>query len=385
VSPADPFALGIVQWELTRRCDLSCGLCFLGEHRAGHDELSTGQALDLIEQCAELDVKQIHLFGGEAYLRSDFLQIVRAIADRGIRLTFTTGGYRFPVEDVVQAAGDLISLFVFSIDGLESVHDMLRGRAGSFAAVMRSLEKALHYGIDCGVSTQLNRRTLGNLGSLAQLLFLLELRLWHIQLTEPFGRAATKLDDLLQPYELPRAFDVLCGIKQKSRRYSVVVKPGNNIGYFTGRTLKLRQDLGPFGGCRQGLAYLAVQSDGIVKGCAGCARGIGTKVRNIKNTTLAEIWSEADVFAWTRYPERNLPWGFCAECPYRDPCRGGCVQTSQALFGRPGNNPYCDYRVSCLAEEGRRERIVAAGAGAESPFRVIEEPMPVVEAKCRSG
>ena len=66
---------------------------------------------------------------------------------------------------------------------------------------------------------------------------------------------------------------------------------------------------------------------------------------------------------------------------------GGCSFTAHALFGRPGNNPYCHYRartLACprlrgynpychyrartLAAEGKRERLVPTTAAEGKPF-----------------
>lgn len=36
----------------------------------------------------------------------------------------------------------------------------------------------------------------------------------------------------------------------------------------------------------------------------------------------------------------------------------GCTWTAHSLFGRPGNNPYCQHRALDLRSQGLRERIV---------------------------
>ncbi len=47
---------------------------------------------------------------------------------------------------------------------------------------------------------------------------------------------------------------------------------------------------------------------------------------------------------------------------------GGCTFTAHAVFGRPGNNPYCHYRARTLASAGRRERLVPKTAAPGTPF-----------------
>src|SRR5579863_9731448 len=54
-------------WEITLRCDLACKHCGSRAGRAREGELTTGEALDLVRQMAELGVKEVTLIGGEAY------------------------------------------------------------------------------------------------------------------------------------------------------------------------------------------------------------------------------------------------------------------------------------------------------------------------------
>src|ERR1700688_256773 len=55
-------------WEITLACDLACRHCGSRAGRGRPDELTTAVALDLIDQMARLDVKEVTLIGGEAYL-----------------------------------------------------------------------------------------------------------------------------------------------------------------------------------------------------------------------------------------------------------------------------------------------------------------------------
>src|SRR6202046_3581600 len=81
-----------VVWELTMKCDQPCQHC---GSRAGHardDELSTSEILEVAAGLVRLGTREVTLIGGEAYLRTDLVQIVRALTDSGIRVTMQTGG-----------------------------------------------------------------------------------------------------------------------------------------------------------------------------------------------------------------------------------------------------------------------------------------------------
>src|SRR5580700_5827716 len=79
-------------WEVTLACDLACRHCGSRAGKERPDELRTAEALDLIDQMARLGVKEVTLIGGEAYLRDDWLELVRAIRSHGIPVTTTSGG-----------------------------------------------------------------------------------------------------------------------------------------------------------------------------------------------------------------------------------------------------------------------------------------------------
>ncbi len=72
-------------WELTLRCDLACRHCGSRAGRARRDELTSREALDLVIALRDLGVNEVTLIGGEAYLRSDWLDIVAAIHDLDMR------------------------------------------------------------------------------------------------------------------------------------------------------------------------------------------------------------------------------------------------------------------------------------------------------------
>ena len=70
-----------VVWEITLACDLKCLHC---GSRAGHkrtSELSTEECLRVVDSMARLGTREVSLIGGEAYLRKDWTDIVRAIRD----------------------------------------------------------------------------------------------------------------------------------------------------------------------------------------------------------------------------------------------------------------------------------------------------------------
>jgi hypothetical protein len=56
-------------WELTLRCDLACNHRGSRAGRARANELTTAEALNAVDQLADLGVLEVTLFGAEVYLR----------------------------------------------------------------------------------------------------------------------------------------------------------------------------------------------------------------------------------------------------------------------------------------------------------------------------
>nr|PZN23790.1 MAG: hypothetical protein DIU78_13285 [Pseudomonadota bacterium] len=219
-------------WEITLRCDLACRHC---GSRAGHarsEELGTEECLDLVDQMAALGVREVTLIGGEAYLRDDWTEIVRALARHGISVTMTTGGRGIDEQRARAAKEAGIDSVSVSLDGLERTHDRLRGVAGSFRAAVAALGHLRSAGVAVSVNTQINRLSMPELPALLELIGELRAHSWQIQLTVPMGRGADEPDVLLQPYDLLELFPLLGRLKERADALGVRIWPGNNIGFF---------------------------------------------------------------------------------------------------------------------------------------------------------
>ena len=186
-------------WELTLKCDLACGHCGSRAGRARPDELDTAECLDLVTQMAALGVVEVTVIGGEAYLRDDWLTIVRAIRDTGMRASITTGGRGVTAELARAAAQAGIRSSSVSIDGREATHDRLRGVAGAYRSALAAAGHLRAAGIGLGVNTQINRLSMRELPEVLETVIALGARGWQIQLTAAMGRAADDANLLLQP------------------------------------------------------------------------------------------------------------------------------------------------------------------------------------------
>lgn len=360
-----------VVWELTLRCDLACHHCGSRAGRARPDELSTDEALDVVRQLTDLGTREVVLIGGEAYLHDGFLAVARALTEAGIAATLTTGGRGITPELAREMAEAGIQRVSVSIDGLQETHDRMRAWSGSFTAATQALEHCHAAGLRTAANTNVNRLNRADLEGLYAHLKAHHVQAWQIQITTPLGRAADRTAMLLQPWDLLDLMPRIAAIKRRAQAEGVLVLPGNNLGYFGPEEGLLRSPTPDatehWHGCQAGRFVMGIESDGAVKGCPSLQTShyVGGHVRE---RSIREIWTSAPELAFTRTRTVESLWGFCRTCPFAATCMGGCSFTAHALFGRPGNNPYCHFRARQLAKSGQRERLVARDAAPGRPF-----------------
>jgi radical SAM protein with 4Fe4S-binding SPASM domain len=142
--------LRYVSWEITRRCDARCVHCYAG---SGPEvpidgDLSTAEALALIDQLAAAGEMILAFSGGEPLLRPDWCELMGHAVERDLVVTLVTNGSR--VDDEV--AGKLAALGLQSVTvSLDShrpeVHDRIRRLDGLHARALGAIRRLAGLGV----------------------------------------------------------------------------------------------------------------------------------------------------------------------------------------------------------------------------------------------
>jgi Y-X(10)_GDL-associated radical SAM protein len=357
-------------WEITLAWDLKCHHCGSRAGKRRPDELTTDECLDLVRQLARMGTREITLIGGEAYLRRDWLEIVREIRAQGMDCTMQSGGLNLTDERIKAAVDAGLQALGISIDGLRDVHDRLRGVKGSFDAAFKALEAVKKYGIPATVNTQITSLVLPQLRELMNLFIAAGAKSWQVQLTVAMGRAADHPELLLQPYELLELMPLLAELFEEGADQGFLIQPGNNIGYYGPYEAVWRgsgDDRVYWTSCNAGQNTLGIEADGTIKGCPSLSTSKYAG-GNIRDLSFEDIWWTTDELSINRGRTSDELWGFCGGCYYADVCKAGCTWTTSVLFGRAGNNPYCHHRALELSKQGLRERIAQVEQAPGTPF-----------------
>src|ERR1041384_8197107 len=289
-----------VVWELTLACDLKCQHCGSRAGKRRPEELSTAECLDLIQQLARLGARHVTLIGGEAYLRLDWIEIIRAIRDAGMDCTVQTGGLHLSKALITKAVEAGLQGIGVSIDGLADLHDRLRGVKGSFDAAFSVIRQARAKKLSISTNTQITSLIVPQLRKLMRRLIKAGVEHWQLQLTVAMGRAADNPEILLQPYELLEVMPLLADLYKEGVKKGLLIQPSNNIGYF-GPYESLWRGNGDervhWVSSNAGQNTIGIEADGTIKGCPSLPTSPYSG-GNIRGLSLRDIWQSS--------PELNI-------------------------------------------------------------------------------
>lgn len=200
-----------VLWELTDKCNLSCIHCYYNSNRRFDSELTTKQALNIIEQLAKLKVFEVYLTGGEALLRDDWPILIGRLREKNIQVGIITNGTQIDRHVAKKLARFKIKWVQISIDGSSpEVHDKIRGLAGGWQKSIDAISYLRENNVRTHVSfvpTSLNFSDVKNVIALCAKMGLEYFVTDMLVLT---GRAALNFDHVkLNPKEYDEFFSLL--------------------------------------------------------------------------------------------------------------------------------------------------------------------------------
>ena len=154
-------------WSVTGRCNFRCRHCYMDAPDGKLGELSTEEALNLIDQMAACGVLRVDLTGGEPLVRKDFWQLVDRILSHGMVIDqLYTNGWLLDesVLDAFERRGFKPEMDI-SFDGTGGWHDWMRGKPGAEEAALRAMRLCVRRGFPVSAGICVHR---GNVSTLPQ-------------------------------------------------------------------------------------------------------------------------------------------------------------------------------------------------------------------------
>jgi 12,18-didecarboxysiroheme deacetylase len=161
----------VVVWNMTRRCNLKCVHCYArAVDPEGKDEISTEQAKQIIDDLAAYGAPVMLFSGGEPLVRQDLTELAHYAVGKGMRAVISTNGTLITKEKAKELKDVGLSYVGISLDGGEEIHDRFRGVPGAFKKALEGVENCQAEGLKVGLRFTINKRNVGEIPKIFQLL-----------------------------------------------------------------------------------------------------------------------------------------------------------------------------------------------------------------------
>jgi radical SAM protein with 4Fe4S-binding SPASM domain len=330
----------VVFWNVTRRCNLSCRHCYLdaGPNKAGDDELTTQEALGLIDDLSELGIPLLIVSGGEPLARDDIWELLPYARKKGISLALSSNGTLITPEIAGRLKESGVGYVGISLDGADrGTHEYLRNVPGCFDAALAGLSYCRDSGIKTGVRFTATRENLGSVERMIGLSREIGTDRFCVYWLVPSGRGRKMYEEgRLAPEDSRQILESLYRSARETTPDTMeflTVDAPQDIVYLLERlksedpeeyahALKLLDCQGA--GCSAGFRVASIDPAGNVFPCQ-FAQADRFRIGNIRDRRFGLLWNDPanTVLEEFRNKTSNLK-GACGECSYMMICGGGC-------------------------------------------------------------
>jgi len=190
----------LVVWDITRACNLRCRHCYQNAGRPLADELSTSEALELVDELADAGVVALSFSGGEPLMRKDIFDIAARAHDRGMYISCASNGTLITPEVARWMKESGIDYVEISLDGPDAAtHDAFRGVPGAFERACTGVRACVDAGLFTCVAATPTRETCHRVPDLYALSADLGVRRFMCFNFIPTGRGVEIMDHDLEP------------------------------------------------------------------------------------------------------------------------------------------------------------------------------------------
>ncbi len=364
--PISLYAPFLIVWDFTHKCNLQCKHCYSNSGAIREEELTTQQALQVVDQIADAGVTALAFSGGEPLTRSDFFEVAQHAADRGLYISVATNGTLLTKENVQKLKQAGVNYLDISIDGsCAKTHDEFRGVPGAFDKAVAGLKNCIEADLCVCIATTATKNNLEEMPAIIDLAEELGAERFTNFNFVPAGRGKAHYDQDLSPDEREKLMRYLLARMSKGCKTTILTTAPQlaRVGIqcqgagVTGevtmsmahmQTVKVTKKAVPLadfiGGCGAGRLYCSLSPQGDVHPCVFLPMNVG----NLKSGKFQDIWLNAPLF--NAFRNRANLKGACGKCDYKYIC-GGCRARSAAYH----NGDMFDSDPGCIMGKATKE------------------------------
>ncbi|MBF0488515.1 MAG: radical SAM protein [Nitrospirae bacterium] len=303
----------IVSWNVTRRCNLSCGHCYIDAGSAVEPELDTKECTALIDELAAINKSMMLIVtGGEPMMREDIFDLIYHASAAGLIPVLGTNGTLITTKNINSLKEAGLRGAGISIDSTTPAdHDLFRGVSGSWARAIEALKLLREAGIETQLDVTVMDNNCADLEKFVALGSELGAKAINLFFLVCTGRA---MRTLISTANYNSALRTIMALSKSERRLMVRARCAPHI-------YRIMHEDGAHiqpgtRGCLAGRSYMRVDPYGNVTACPYMPDTIG----NVKSEPIAAIWNNSINLVTLREGKYG---GRCGRCEYTEVC-GGC-------------------------------------------------------------
>jgi radical SAM protein with 4Fe4S-binding SPASM domain len=364
----------VVIWNVCMHCNMTCPHCYAAAvSRPSPSDLSTDEALHLLEELAGCGVRVVIFSGGEPLLRPDLFELLARATALGISPQLSSNGVFIDAKVAERLARAGVAYVGISIDGVRDFNDAYRGMDGGQAAAVHGLRCAKAADLRTGLRMTLTRRNTDQVEKMVELADALSADRFYLSHLLYSGRGFHVADDDLARSAaralLERVFEIAEDLARGGKALRIVTGSNDSDGVFLLRWIERRygaetaepvhQLLRERGGNSAGERVLNIDSRGRVHPDQFWRSSVLGDVREQKFATILQHPLRDQL-------RKRLEFitGRCAACGYRELCRGSHRERALASHRDAwASDPAC---VMEDAEIGVDSRAAACAGGASA-------------------
>lgn len=341
----------VVVWNCTKTCNLKCMHCYANsDSKKYQGELSTKEALSLIDDFHDFKVPVILFSGGEPMLRGDLFELIKHAGDYKIRSTISTNGTLIDMDVARRIKQSEVGYVGISLDGIGDRHDEFRRTKGCFDKALAGIENCKKVDQKVGVRFTINSHNYDQIEDIFQLIKEEKINrvcFYHLVYS---GRGSEMIKEDISHEESRAAMNLIMEktIELGDKAEILTVDNHADTVYLYLQSLKKYPNLSDNifklmemnGGNRSGIAIANVDNLGNVHADQFTSQ---YTFGNVKDRSFKDIWEDTKNPIMNGLKDRKaLLKGRCSKCKYLSVCNGNFRTRAESVTGDFwGSDPAC--------------------------------------------
>jgi MoaA/NifB/PqqE/SkfB family radical SAM enzyme len=287
-----------VIWEITGLCNLRCEHCLSNAGEPLSNELSTQEAMRLIDYLESMKVFNINLSGGEPLMRPDIFELIDYASQKRFSIDLLTNGALITEEVLNRLEDSNIFNVQVSIDGIGETHDRFRGRDGTYQRAIDAIKLLKNANYNVSISSTVTKQNISEIPRIIDMAIDLGISSFKTTLFMPAGRGKGNMDKLVLTRQDVKDFTCMMIEKKKEVGKKIIIASETEYPWLVEgldkKSLELMKlDDSSKIGCTAGSSSLYINPDGKIAPCPFLRH---LTAGDLRENNIREIWDNSPTF-----------------------------------------------------------------------------------------